>query len=1184
MEIEVIEPQRAPLHFPVDLDGAPTEVAEVVQAIKKVAERVLYHWDDFPIVLPPPLTVITTESDGNKKSKPLIVRDLFVAPTFEELNIVSLDAKGDPQPLTKKQLQNVKENGTFEVESMNFPGQVHKWQLSQLLQKGVHNIHDTLLQDIALSVHLIVVTARNRLISDFFSVSQSVRAFIHGLAILLDAFIGVPSLSAKNLEIRIQEERSKYLVAELTVRPNFEDDIDNLCQFVKHQIRKQTVEKYLFENEKAPPLPYLFQTPKGHEIDLRLFNKEIIRKALPVIASILEKESRGWFLPFREKVIADLKNKKISEEELERLANILILDEYLRRVFAAILSHPQIQELGPGIGSLLVEQAQAVILMHRAVENMHRRLKETLAQLKRCLEDLYPVLSRVKPWVQEKLKIAEEDFILDHRWDAHEEALALCRQSHLEQTSYFLQRDLSFMREREPVLKQELGRVRNPNRSFHWRTQIWSPHHWNVRKVFQGESEIVPTVISRTSSSLAQPRSDPNQPVYLVEKQRMHTTTTRIPFWRWINYCYRTYSWMWNAMFIFGIIIPWCSPVSLRALFCIRPFIPDLEINQIDGTLYPRKSSLTHTLCSRLLLLWRHISKSRTEFESRPDTGFIGKGFSRHLNRLWNYFIKGALGTLLIVFFFPLICFSVSFLSLCVAAFAAVWVPAVTLVFHLVMIFVYDFDSPGLPRNKVCMVVEALLWHISVLGVLQPILALLVALVICPIASLIVFLAAMIRCCCRLIWDVAMFHFLIKRRGRVPSSDSWLVKRIAGPGLSNEHFFQIAPEQALAAFEAKLETEELNAFREEVERIILLPQQIYREFVAQCFHPFSATLYKEGVYREVEKEAQELLAALRDQVDRRKKELQTGLSVNVRSKVKLTASDLQPTLHVATVVLQRFFPIHVLKRLQIKEEDFWDKKGLSYRDWPGFAAQLFTEVFSIDILTPLEDSDTRYRLEAHGVNLSRYSEMLQSVALQPNVDFSSVIHIPKGKIHVHSPYLDLNTFNPVNNTVSTVKKKETKNSLLNYKQQLYPWKKKLKHTHPEKILIPLPLPHPVQIAIIIFNRENEDPIPIETDLCQDILKAIADGSKSSAILMYEYEDSPADGQSVATTADEYRAVTSDLETMASEDRFSHSSLSRSQQLSTGDSIAVNLASTEDVTLEPEDQKVTYSHSSYSTTV
>lgn len=41
----------------------------------------------------------------------------------------------------------------------------------------------------------------------------------------------------------------------------------------------------------------------------------------------------------------------------------------------------------------------------------------------------------------------QAEFILDHRWDAHEEALALCRQSQLEQTSYFLQRDLTFMRE-----------------------------------------------------------------------------------------------------------------------------------------------------------------------------------------------------------------------------------------------------------------------------------------------------------------------------------------------------------------------------------------------------------------------------------------------------------------------------------------------------------------------------------------------------------------------------------------------------------------------------------------------------------------------------------------------------------------------------------------------------------------
>jgi hypothetical protein len=43
------------------------------------------------------------------------------------------------------------------------------------------------------------------------------------------------------------------------------------------------------------------------------------------------------------------------------------------------------------------------------------------------------------------------------------------------------------------------------------------------------------------------------QPVFLVEKEVVRTTTTRWPMWRWINYCHRTWSWTWNAMFFFGV-------------------------------------------------------------------------------------------------------------------------------------------------------------------------------------------------------------------------------------------------------------------------------------------------------------------------------------------------------------------------------------------------------------------------------------------------------------------------------------------------------------------------------------------------------------------------------------------------------------------------------------------------------
>lgn len=41
-----------------------------------------------------------------------------------------------------------------------------------------------------------------------------------------------------------------------------------------------------------------------------------------------------------------------------------------------------------------------------------------------------------------------------------------------------------------------------------------------------------------------------------------------------------------------------------------------------------------------------------------------------------------------------------------------------------------------------------------------------------------------------------------------------------------------------------------------------------------------------------------------------------------------------------------------------------------------------------------------------------------------------------------------------------------------------------------KLLIPLPIPHPVHIAISIHNRDSEQPIPLDSEICWDILKAV----------------------------------------------------------------------------------------------
>lgn len=106
----------------------------------------------------------------------------------------------------------------FDVPSLNFPGQVHKWRLSQLLQKGYLRAHTSLLNDLALAARFIIVTAKTRIFGHFFSVTHAARALLKGFWRLIDMFIGVPSLLAHNIDYKIKEERCRYLVAELVCR------------------------------------------------------------------------------------------------------------------------------------------------------------------------------------------------------------------------------------------------------------------------------------------------------------------------------------------------------------------------------------------------------------------------------------------------------------------------------------------------------------------------------------------------------------------------------------------------------------------------------------------------------------------------------------------------------------------------------------------------------------------------------------------------------------------------------------------------------------------------------------------------------------------------------------------------------------------------------------------------------
>ncbi|CAG5093782.1 Protein of unknown function [Cotesia congregata] len=1154
-----LQPEKEPVEFDAShLRGAPAEVEALVHNIKEVAQQFLYHWRTFPIVLPPPLSACTDGEDTLVRKKHHL-RDLFIAPSFDELDAVAVDSKGEPRRLTNKQLESIRERGLhkdkygkpkklnatqlesirrcgeFEVDSINFTGQTHRWRLSGLLQRGRDRRRETLLKDLALATRFIVVTARARLVSHCFSISQALKALLTGFLRLLDIIIGVPSLQAQNLDGKIREERCRYLVAELVCRPEYDDSLELLCGFIRKQLRRATMEKFEVERESSQLLPvsvpFVFGTPAGTAVDLRLFSRDIIRKALSTLVSILERETRGWFLHFRERLISELRAQKKSDEEIEQAkssictikqlqVNEAVMREYLQRVYSSILSHPDILALGDGIAQLLIEQAQSVVLMHRAVQNVQRKLQHTKESLRYKMESEHPVLARIGPWMRDRMREAEANFIEECEWSAHEEALSLCNRQNLRQTVYFLNRDLTFMKEREPVLLKELRKVKTPTRSFQWPTQIWLPRNWIVRRNFQGVSEIIPTVLSNTPTSITTPRADPSQPVFLVEREICHTTTTRWPMWRWINYIARTWCWTWNAMFLFGVAVPWCSRVSLRALLLVEPFTPDLEM------------------------------------------------------------------------------------------------PIVTLLLHAFMALVMDLDSPEPSRNRYLVVMEALVWNIGIQGCLQPIVALLVAVCICPIISFLILTIAVIRYWIRVMWDTAMFHLVIKNRGRVPASDSFVVKRIAGPGLASDYYYQIRPEQALAAFEAKLELDELLAFQQETERLITQPQRDFTQFVEACFSPFATSLAKtRDPYKSLEKEARDLVAVLHEKLDRRRKDLQTGLGVAVRSKIKLTTFDLKIVIQQAALMLERLYPSHVLARLNGCEEDFWENKGLNVGDWAGLAGLMYADMFSLDFLQPLDDTDTKFKLEPHpGVDLTRYTEMVHSTELGGvnGLDLLGAIYAPRGNIQVQSPYLEVSYFNPRAKQASNSRKPEKRcetslltsprsrrktNSGLSVSDGRWqPWKREIRPYSAEKLVIPLPIPHPAHIAVNIHNRDSEDPIDLDSELCQNILRAIEESPGEMATeCVGRYRGGGGDSSFDSVASQSSVSLETGLDTaevlqegeIKSESETYHWTLSNwgggmARRRNNSGSIKVDLASPEDVTLDTDTTRVMFS--TYGTTV
>lgn len=101
-------------------------------------------------------------------------------------------------------------------------------------------------------------------------------------------------------------------------------------------------------------------------------------------------------------------------------------------------------------------------------------------------------------------------------------------------------------------------------------------------------------------------------------------------------------------------------------------------------------------------------------------------------------------------------------------------------------------------------------------------------------------------------------------------------------------------------------------------------------------------------------------------------------------------------------------------------------QGLTVNDWPGLAGLIYTEIFSLDFLTPLLENDTHFKLEPHPtLDLTRYTEMVQNatdVIGSKGLDLLGNVYAPRGNVQVHLPFLEVTAFNPRSRITLTFRK------------------------------------------------------------------------------------------------------------------------------------------------------------------
>eukprot|EP00927_Polykrikos_kofoidii_P054690 TRINITY_DN49079_c0_g1_i1.p1 TRINITY_DN49079_c0_g1~~TRINITY_DN49079_c0_g1_i1.p1 ORF type:complete len:1036 (-),score=159.16 TRINITY_DN49079_c0_g1_i1:59-3094(-) len=619
----------------------------------------------------------------------------------------------------------------------------------------------------------------------------------------------------------------------------------------------------------------------------------------------------------------------------------------------------------PSVLSPLLVATSTVSAAHSALRRQEEEMRKTAHA---DIEATYPVRKLCSEWREREIQRRVDTWRrttqrADIPFELKAEAIALDRLRAHESGAelgwwiHILSQKIQFL------MSSECSRMRVhmkakllPQKVMKFNFIIWRPKNWIITK-----------------------HESKHRTWYEAERVRTYDVSTKMPGWRlWVlcvvvleaanNGCYYLL-----ANLVYG-------PLGLKAFCNPTAFYPGTKVDEKTGALRPDMDIKIETMFSRLAALWSGISKSRTRFESKPDTGLLGKSITRPFNLVWNYLFLGFVGTTLLLVMQPVL--TLLNIPLCILLFLTpvFWAPILSLLAYVVCIILFDvFMSPACS----CHVFGLLqgLWFVGV-GCVEAVLSVAFVLTL-PLINILVVILRIFHNLTWAVYDALMFCLIVRRKARVPADDSFIARRIAGPGLSADFHFQVSPAVALAALQQHLELTELGLRKQHLLRLAREPLRDFSSalklYILAPFGLADTALSDKAVIEHVQKKLQrqqeQNILNINTTFEDRLRRIQRFLPCSPcnRHSIRLSRADLSRTMEAGARVVKAFAEARWLPLLQETERrEFWETNDLTENDWLGLTRNLFGQAFSFEFADmPLEDMDASgFCLEVNHVGLA----------------------------------------------------------------------------------------------------------------------------------------------------------------------------------------------------------------------